>query len=122
MAQTWSATPAATAGVVPSVKRVARELSGRGWSLEAVMTDNASEFRSAEFERAVAALKARHIFIRAGRPQTNGCVERVQGTILDECWKPAFARYLTTGPRRPSPSSHGRAGALLPPHGRGREL
>jgi hypothetical protein len=26
--------------------------------------------------------------------QTNGCVERVQQTILDECWKRAFARYL----------------------------
>jgi hypothetical protein len=23
-----------------------------------------------------------------------GCVERVQQTILDACWKPAFARYL----------------------------
>ena len=23
-----------------------------------------------------------------------GCVERVQQTILEECWKPAFARYL----------------------------
>jgi hypothetical protein len=34
------------------------------------------------------------VFIRSGRPQTNGCVERVQGTILEECWKPAFARYL----------------------------
>jgi transposase InsO family protein len=42
----------------------------------------------------VARLGARHSFIRAGRPQTNGCVERVQQTILDECWKPAFARYL----------------------------
>jgi hypothetical protein len=38
-------------------------------------------------------------FIRAGRPQTNGCVERVQQTILDEGWKPAFARYLI--PSRP---------------------
>jgi len=37
-------------------------------------------------------LKVRHTFIHAGRPQTNGCVERVQGTILQECWKPAFAR------------------------------
>jgi Integrase core domain len=42
----------------------------------------------------IANLKARQTFIRAGRPQTNGCVERVQQTILDECWKPAFARYL----------------------------
>jgi transposase InsO family protein len=58
------------------------------------MSDNASEFRSAVFGQTVAKLAARHSFIRAGRPQTNGCVERVQQTILDECWKPAFARYL----------------------------
>ena len=32
--------------------------------------------------------------IHAGRPQTNGCVERVQGTILEECWEPAFGRHL----------------------------
>jgi transposase InsO family protein len=50
--------------------------------------------RSATFQAAIAKLGARHTFIRAGRPQTNGCVERVQQTILDECWKPAFARYL----------------------------
>jgi transposase InsO family protein len=73
---------------------VAKDLASRGWHLEAVMSDNASEFRSQEFETAVARLGARHIFIRAGRPQTNGCVERVQGTVLEECWKPAFARYL----------------------------
>ena len=75
-------------------QRVAEDLARRGWRLEAVMSDNASEFRSAEFEAAVRQLQARHVFIRAGRPQTNGCVERVQETILDECWKPAFARYL----------------------------
>jgi transposase InsO family protein len=74
--------------------RVAEDLSARGWSLEKVMSDNASEFRSAEFERAIEHLGARHVFIHAGRPQTNGCVERVQQTILEECWKPAFARYL----------------------------
>jgi hypothetical protein len=33
-----------------------------------------------------------HAFIRAGRPQTNGRVGRVQQAILDEYWKPAFAR------------------------------
>jgi transposase InsO family protein len=66
----------------------------RGWKLERVMSDNASEFRSATFQQTVAKLGARHTFVRAGRPQTNGCVERVQQTILEECWKPAFARYL----------------------------
>ena len=56
------------------------------------MTDNGSEFRSRQFGETVAALGARQRFIQAGRPQTNGCVERVQGTILEECWKPSFAR------------------------------
>jgi transposase InsO family protein len=71
-------------------KRVAEDLAARGYALEKVMTDNASEFRSQDFERAVHQVGARHIFIRAGRPQTNGCVERVQETILEECWKPGL--------------------------------
>ena len=75
-------------------RTVAADLASRGWRLERVMSDNASEFRSATFQATIAELDARHSFIRAGRPQTNGCVERVQQTILDECWKPAFARYL----------------------------
>lgn len=82
---------------------VVGELAQRGWKLESVMTDNASEFRSGQFTQTLDQLGARHLFIHAGRPQTNGCVERVQGTILEECWKPAFARYLIpryTGLRR----------------------
>jgi transposase InsO family protein len=47
-----------------------------------------------EFDAALGRVGARHVFIRAGHPQPNGYVERVQGTILEECWKPAFARYL----------------------------
>lgn len=75
-------------------RRVARDLAQRGWHLERVMTDNASEFRSEAFRSQADRLGAAHAFIRAGRPQTNGFVERVQGTILEECWKPAFARSL----------------------------
>lgn len=85
------------------VRRVARDLKRSGWKLEAVLSDNGSEFRSNQFRDAVRALGAEHRFIRSGRPQTNGCVERLQGTILEECWKPAFARYLVpryTGLRR----------------------
>jgi transposase InsO family protein len=58
------------------------------------MSDNAQELRSATFQATIATLGARHSFIPAGRPQTNGCAERVQQTILEECWKPAVARYL----------------------------
>ena len=48
-------------------------------------------------------LGVRHRRIHAGRPQTNGHVEALQRTILDECWRPAFARFLHvrfTGLRR----------------------
>jgi transposase InsO family protein len=55
---------------------------------------NASEFRARRFQDTLLQLQVRHTRIHAGRPQTNGSVERVQGTILQECWKPAFARYL----------------------------
>jgi transposase InsO family protein len=40
------------------------------------------------------ALGARHSRIKSGRPQTNGHVERLHRTILEECWRPAFARFL----------------------------
>jgi transposase InsO family protein len=43
---------------------------------------------------AVRELGATQTFIRAGRPATNGAVERVQRTILEECWRPSFARSL----------------------------
>ena len=76
------------------VCRVARELKAAGWRLERVLTDNGMEFRAERFRRALAAQAVRISRIRAGRPQTNGAVEALQKTILDECWRPAFARYL----------------------------
>jgi transposase InsO family protein len=83
--------------------RVAAALAARGWRLEAVSTDNGSEFTSREFGAALGALGAEQRRIHAGRPQSNGFVERAQLTVLDECWRPAFARYLIpklTGLRR----------------------
>lgn len=77
-------------------RRVAGDLAARGWQLEKVMSDNASEFHSAEFEAAVRRVGARHLFIRAGRPQTNGVVERVQETILEECFE--LSRSSGRGP------------------------
>ncbi len=85
-------------------RRIARELSAAGWQLERVLTDNGNEFRADVFHRLITdTLKARHTFIRSGRPQTNGHVERLHRTILEECWRPAFARYVYvrfTGLRR----------------------
>jgi transposase len=58
--------------------QVAADLAERGWRLERVMSDNASEFRSADFQTTITKLKARHTFIRAhpGRSPTN---QRLRG-------------------------------------------
>lgn len=47
-----------------------------------------------EFRQALAHDGVRHTRIRAGQPQSNGCVERVHQTILEECFRPTFARAL----------------------------
>jgi transposase InsO family protein len=84
-------------------RRVARDLKAAGWQLERVISDNGNEFRAAAFGDTIERLGARHTRIHAGRPQTNGHVEALHRIILDECWRPAFARYLYpryTGLRR----------------------
>jgi transposase InsO family protein len=76
------------------VKRVASELARAGWRLEAVITDNGSEWRAGVFTSSLTELGVSQRRIRAGRPQSNGHVERLQQTILEECWRPSFARSL----------------------------
>ncbi len=73
---------------------VASELKAAGWKLAEITTDNGSEFRSGDFGEAVGDEGATQRRIKAGRPNSNGCVERVQLTILEECWRPAFSRSL----------------------------
>lgn len=83
-------------------RRVAAELQAAGWQLERVLSDNGSEFGRQAFGSQLPAGVC-HTQIRSGRPQTNGHVERLHRTILEECWRPAFARYLQvrfTGLRR----------------------
>jgi transposase InsO family protein len=84
-------------------RRVARELKSAGWQLQRILSDNGNEFRGALFPTTIEHMGARHTRIHAGRPQTNGHVEALHKTILDECWRPAFARYVYpryTGLRR----------------------
>lgn len=87
-------------GQAPSVeqtsklaRRVAKDLQAAGWQLERILSDNGNEFGRREFGSRLPAGTA-HTQIRSGRPQTNGHVERVHRTILEECWRPVFARFL----------------------------
>jgi transposase InsO family protein len=84
-------------------KRVATELKAAGWQLERMLSDNGNEFRGPAFTTQLERLHVKQTRIHAGRPQTNGHVEALHKTILDECWRPAFARYIYpryTGLRR----------------------
>ena len=71
-------------------RQVASDLAARGWKLERVMTDNASEFRSATFAQTIAQLSARHSFIRAGRPRRTA----VWSGSSRPSWKSAGSRPL----------------------------
>lgn len=70
--------------------RVAADLAAWGWPLKQISTDRGNEFIDHRFTQALSELGIRHRLIAPGRPQSNGKVEQVQDTILDECWKPAF--------------------------------
>jgi transposase InsO family protein len=81
----------------------ARDLRRAGWRLERALCDNGNEFRGEPFRRTLGSLGARVTHIRSGRPQTNGHVEALHRLVLEECWRPAFARFLYpryTGLRR----------------------
>jgi transposase InsO family protein len=96
---TWAdlhSTPHNPAAKFTSVllSRVHADLTEAGWPLRRVTTDNGSEFRSRHFRQTAEQLAIKHRFIKAGRPQSNGAVERVQRTILEECWRRTFARAL----------------------------
>ena len=73
--------------------RLASELGAWEWNLHTVTTDRGTEFRNRAFTEAVESLGAEHRLITAGRPQSNGKVEQVQNTILQECWKPGMITY-----------------------------
>ena len=83
-------------------RRVAKTSKPPAGTSSASSHDNGNEFRGSTSDHPQPARRPPPR-IHAGRPQTNGNVEALHKTILDECWRPAFARYLypsLTGLRR----------------------
>lgn len=74
-------------------QRVAEDLTRWGWTWKQASTDRGNEFVDHRFQHALTELGVEHRFIPPGRPQSNGKVEQVQNTILQECWKPALIGY-----------------------------
>ncbi len=95
----WATLAATTHNPSPAIAselahRVAADLTQHGWDWHAASTDNGNEFRAHVFRDTLESLGVEHRFIKAGRPQSNGKVERVQRTILEECYQPALIGYV----------------------------
>ena len=65
--------------------RAIRWFRARGITVERLLTDNGSPYRSRVFGRARRWLGVRHSRTRPYRPQTNGKAERWIRTVLSEC-------------------------------------
>lgn len=55
---------------------------------------------SIAFADALAAKNVKRVFIPARSPNHNAVVERFQGTMLQECWRPAFHRLCFSSIRQ----------------------
>ena len=72
--------------------RVIRKLKRLGVSVSGVLTDNGPEFRGLAFTHHLAGLGIAHHTTPPRSPNHNTVCERFQGTVLEECWRPAFHR------------------------------
>ena len=70
--------------VVGFWNRVLAWFADRGVMAQAMLTDNGSAYRSADFARACLAADVRHRRTRPYTPRTNGKVERFNRTLLEE--------------------------------------
>lgn len=79
------------------LERATAHFAQRGVTIERVLTDNGSCYRSKDFGACCARLQIKHSRTRPRRPQTNGKAERFIQTLLRE-W--AYARLYATSNER----------------------
>ena len=84
--------PLNAAHAVRFVERLLRHYRRHGVKVRAVLTDGGPEYVASAFRAHLVAKGLRHERIPARSPNHNAVVERFHGTILDECWRPAFHR------------------------------
>lgn len=78
------------------VDKVVRWMRRHGHQVRSVLTDNGPEWRHTGLAEVLAQRAIRHIKTPPRSPNHNAVCERFHGTILDECWRPAFHRRAFT--------------------------
>ena len=79
------------------LERAIAWFAGHGVSVERVMTDNGTGYRSHVHAAAITRLGIKHLRTQPYRPQTNGKAERFIQTMLREC---AYGQAFTTSQQR----------------------
>jgi len=81
-------------------ERIRRQWARLGHPVRAVVADNGPEYNASRFAQALADKQIKRVKIPARSPNHNAVVERFQGTMLQECWRPAFHRRRFTSIRQ----------------------
>lgn len=78
-----------TIAFIDHVRTVMRRL---GWPVRQVLSDNGPEYVARDFQNHLSEVSLTHVRIPPRSPNFNAVCERFQGTMLQECWRPAFHR------------------------------
>ena len=81
-----------SAAAAAFLRHVATEFEALRVALTGVLTDNGPEFIGGEFAAATRELEVTHHRIPPRSPNHNAVCERFHGTVLQECYRPAFHR------------------------------
>lgn len=84
--------PVGTADTIRFIGHVRSTMRRLGIPVRTVLTDNGPEYKSLEFRRHLNEIGLNHVRIPPRSPNHNAVCERFQGTMLQECWRPAFHR------------------------------
>ena len=85
------------ARVIAFLERALAWFARHGATVERIMTDNGSAYRSHDFRAACARAGVRHLRTRPYTPRTNGKAERFLQTVMREC---AYARAFRSSKER----------------------
>jgi transposase InsO family protein len=103
------------AQAIAFLRRALAWYAARGVSVRAVMTDNGSCYLAHRYQAALRSLGLKHLRVRPRRPRTNGKVERLIQTLLNE-W--AYARiYGSSAERTATLPDYLRRSNFRRPHG-----
>ena len=84
--------PVTAAHTIAFIEHLTKVMRRLGIPLRRVLTDNGPEYIAGTFQDHLANVGIGHVRIPPRSPNHNAVCERFQGTMLQECWRPAFHR------------------------------